>query len=481
MVTVSVAETLRPALSDYLDDFANCIKTIPSQRHFDTYVSGQIGPLERKTVEAIALDAGEAPRTLQQFLGMYRWDEDSLAQKVRDRVRDRHSDDSGIGIVDETGCPKSGDATVGVQSQYCGRSGKIDNCVVTVGLGYVRNGFYCLLDTQLFLPEDTWATDKALRDRAGIPDSVQYRPKWVIACELVEQSKADGVKMGWLTADALYGRCAGFRNRIASTGVKYVVEVPTSLFGWTKCPKVEAAGTVTEGGQTLKNARVTPGQREARRVDDFWKQLGRTRALYRIKDTTKGPQVWEVRWTRFHAREDDIPGAEQLLVIARNVITHETKYFLSSVTDAAVLGTILYVAFARWHVEKIFRESKGRVGFDHFEVRSYLAVKRHLILSAVSLLFLVEQTQRLQKESPLWTVPQVTMAIEAQLDDQLPRSERRRQLEKMVRKVNYYQRRYAIASDSHDQTQRQRLNDLGIDLTCAIHCSPPWESVVLHN
>lgn len=476
MVSVSDAATLKPALEEYIDDFADCIKTFPSKGHFGTYITGQTGPLERKTVEGIALEAGEPPRTLQQFMGMYRWNEDAVAERVRQRVRDKHSDESGVFQVDESGCPKTGDDTVGVQPQYCGRSGKVDNCVVTVGLGYVHDGFYCLLDTELFLPEHTWATDKALRKKAGIPDSIQYRPKWEIACELVERSKADGVKAGWLTGDSLYGRCAEFRNRIAAAGVKYVVEIPKGLFGWTKRPKVELEGAIVESGKTLKKARVAPGEKDARRVADLWKRGGQ-RAHYRIKDTTKGPQVWEARSTRFFARENGIPGPELLLIIARNVITGEYKYFLSNVIDATPLGTLLYVAFTRWHIEKIFRESKGRVGFDHFEVRSYLAVKRHLILSAVSLLFLVEQSQRLKRESPMWTVPQVAMAIEPQLDDQLSPSERKRQLEKTVRKINYYQRRYAIASESHDKTQRQRLRDIGIDLTCVIPCSPPWAQV----
>lgn len=477
MVTLADAETLRPALDSYLDDFTGCIKTHPSKRHLATYVSGQIGPLERKTAEGIALDAGEAPRTIQQFLGMYQWDEDALAGRVRHRVRDQHSDENGIAIVDETGVPKTGDNTAGVQHQYCGRSGKVDNCVVTVGLGYVYEGFYCLLDTELFLPEDTWGTDEQLRLKAGIPDEVLYRPKWVIACELVERSMAAGVKLGWLTGDALYGRCADFRNRIAAAQVKYVVEIPAGLFGWTKRPKVEPAGSVLETGKTLKHARVVPGEKEARRADELWERGGPTRTRYRVKDTTKGPQVWEVRSSRFYARENHIPGPELLLIIARNVITNEIKYFLSNVIDDTALGTLLYVAFTRWHIEKIFRESKGRVGFDHFEVRSYLAVKRHLIISAVSLLFLVEQSQRLKRDSPMWTVPQVTMVLESQLDDQLSRNERKKRLEKSLRKINYYQRRYAVASDSHDETQRRRLREIGIDLACVTQCSPPWEKV----
>jgi len=477
MVTVADTLTLKPALDDYLEDFADRIHTFPSKRHLGTYVSGQIGPLGRKTVEGIALEAGVAPRTLQQFLGMYRWDENSLAESVRHRVRDRHSDDNGVLVVDETGCPKTGACTVGVQHQYCGRTGKVDNCVVTVGLGYVHDGFYCLLDTDLFLPERTWGTEEELRSLAGIPETIKYRPKWVIACELVERSRADGVKLGWLTADALYGRCADFRNRIAAAGIKYVVDMPSCLFGWTACPKVEPAGKILDNGKTLKAARVAPGEKAARRADGLWDRGGPSHAQYRVKDTTKGPQIWDVRSTRFYPRENGLPGPESLLIIARNVITHEVKYFVSNVIDDTPLGTLLYVAFTRWYIEHIFKESKGRVGLDHFEVRSYLAVKRHLIISAVSLLFLVEQSQRLKKDSSQWSVPQVTMAIESQLDNTLTRTEQKNRLKKVVFKINYYQRRSAIASECHDDTQRQRLRDAGIDLRCAIACPPPWEKL----
>jgi SRSO17 transposase len=475
MVTVSDTLTLKPALDDYLEDFADCIHTFPSKRHLGTYVSGQIGPLGRKTVEGIALEAGVAPRTLQQFMGNYRWDEDAVAERIRHRVRDRHSDENGVLVVDETGCPKTGDSTVGVQHQYCGRSGKVDNCVMTVGLGYVHDGFYCLLDTDLFLPEHTWGNDDELRSLAGVPTAVEYRPKWVIACELVERSRADGVKLGWLTADSLYGRCAEFRNRIATADIKYVVDVPSGLFGWTSRPKVQPAGMVLESGKTLKIPRVAPGEKAARRADRLWDRGGPTHAQYRIKDTTKGPQIWDVRSTRFYARENDIPGPESILIIARNVITHETKYFVSNVVDDTPLGTLLYVAFTRWYIEHIFKESKSRVGLDHFEVRSYLAVKRHLIISAVSLLFLVEQSQRLKNDSPMWSVPQVTMAIEAQLDTALSRAETKRRLEKVVYKINYYQRRYAVSSDCHDDTQRRKLHEAGIDLRRVIACAPPWE------
>jgi SRSO17 transposase len=474
--TVAQMKSLRPALEQYLETFADCMTT-PSQRHLGTYVDGQLGPLERKTAEAIAVAAGEPPRTLQQFLGAYRWDEDAVAKKLRERVRDLHAGAGGIVIVDETGCPKSGDHTVGVQRQYCGRTGKVDNCVMTVGLAYVQGDFYCLLDTELFLPENTWGTNKELRLEAGIPDNVVYRSKWQIGCELVDRALLDGVKMAWLTADELYGRTAGFRNRIAASGLLYVVEIPSSLSGWTKRPEVTAE---RPSGKPLKHAHVLPGERSARQVAELWHRGGPSWEQYRVKDTTNGPQVWDVRETRFYAREDDVPGPEQRLIIAHNVITGEEKYFLSNALEAP-LGTILYVAFTRWYVEKTFLESKSRVGLDHFEVRTYTSVKRHLILSAVSLLYLVEETLRLKEQAPGWTIHQVREAIELQLDRDMSGRERDRQLAKLLRKLEYHHKRNAVASESHDGTQRERLHDKGVDLRSAIRCHAPWENVALCN
>ena len=145
--------------------------------------------------------------------------------------------------------------------------------------------------------------------------------------------------------------------------------------------------------------------------------------------------------------------------------------------DETPIGTLLFVAFSRWQIEKTFKESKNRVGYDHFEVRTYLAVTRHLILSTISLLFLVEQSLRLRKKAPGWTIPQVREAIKVQLDAEMSHKERRRLLENVIHKVKYYQRRSAVASKSHKKTQRKKLRTVEVDLRSAIRCPTPWEKV----
>ena len=378
---------LRPALDRFVTRFDDCIGTAPSRRHLRTYLNGQLGPLERKSIEPIALDASVHPRNLQEFLSIHRWDDRAVGRRLREIVRRDHSDENAIGVIDETSFPKKGTKTPGVQRQHCGATGKTDNCVVTVHLGYVARDFHAIIDGDLFLPEETWSQDRARCREAGIPDDVVYRPKWKIALELLCRSVGEGVPMRWLTADEGYGRCRDFRRAVAVMGLKYVVEIPASITGWTK-------------------RSLDAGAAKARPVSKLWRRGGPRWTKYQIKRTDKGPVVWEVRETRFFPRNDEEPGNEERLIILREVLTGELKYFLSNAPAEVPLRTLLLVAFSRWHIERLFEDGKGEVGFDHFEVRCYRSLVRHLVLTNLSLLFLCEQTSRLRGEkSVLDAVP----------------------------------------------------------------------------
>lgn len=390
--------SLRPALDRFVRQFDDCIKTQPSRDHLRTYLTGQLSLLERKSIEPIALDANVPPRTLQEFLSLYRWDDQGVGRRLRELVRRDHFDEKAIVVIDEVSFPKKGDQTAGVERQYCGATGKTDNCVVTVELGYVADDFHALLDSDLYLPEETWALDQERRRRAGIPQDVLYRPKWQIGLELLERSRAEGVPMAWLTADELYGRVREFRERITRQGMYYVVEIPVSLMGWVRKPEVEPAGTITASGRTLIKPRLLAGEKETRRVSRLWNRGGPSWTQYLIKTTDKGPVVWEVRETPFYPIHDDVPGMEERLVIAREVLTGEVKYFLSNAPAEVPLKILLYVAFSRWHIERLFEDAKGEVGFDHFEVRNYRSLMRHLVLTSLSLYFLCEQTDRLREK-----------------------------------------------------------------------------------
>ena len=386
-MNVQELKRLRPALNRFVEKFDDCIKTNPSRKHLRTYVNGQLGPLKAKSIEPIALDAGVSPRTLQEFLSIHRWDETAVKRRLRELVRMDHSDENGIGIIDETSFAKKGKKTAGVQRQHCGSTGKTDNCVVTVHLGYVARDFNAILDGDLYLPEETWSNNRQRCREAGIPDDVVYRPKWRIALELIERSLIEGVPMRWLTADEAYGRCREFRETVADLGLTYVVEIPSSITGWTK-------------------SRLERGETKARPVSKLWLRGGPTWKTYQIKRTNKGPVVWEVRETPFYPSSDGTPGKEERLLVLREVLTGEVKYFLSNASAEVPLKSLLFVAFSRWHIERLFEDGKGEVGFDHFEVRHYRSLMRHLVLTTLSLYFLCEQVQKFRGEkSVLVAIP----------------------------------------------------------------------------
>ena len=395
---VQVLRKLRRNLERFVRQFDDCVKTQPSRDHMRTYLNGQLGSLKRKSIEPIALEAGVPPRSLQEFLSIHRWDEAAVARRLREILVRDHTDPNAIGVIDETSFPKKGDKIPGVQRQYCGNRGKVENCVVSVHLAYVTPEFHALIDGDLYLPEESWAEDLHRRREAKIPDDVLYRPKTQIALDLLKRSGEQGVRLRWITADELYGRSKEFRDTVSDSGLSYVVEIPSSLSGWARMPRVEPPGTVLPSGRTTRKPRLAAGEKAARPVCKLWKRGGPSWQTYRVKETDKGPEVWHIRETGFFPNDEGVPGKESRLIIARHALSGEVKYFLSDVGPEVPLKTLLYVAFSRWHVERLFEDGKGQVGFHHFEVRNYTSLMRHLILTNLSLYFLCEQTTRLRGE-----------------------------------------------------------------------------------
>jgi SRSO17 transposase len=206
---------IRPALTEYLREFEPCMGHRPNRRHLDTYVCGQLSDLQRKSVEPIAEAAGVPPRTLQEFLSQFKWDDLGVIDRLQRRVARRHGHPHSIGIIDETGFHKQGCKTACVGRQYNGRLGKRDNCVVTVQLGYAAGDFHTLLDGVPYLPEDLW-DDPVRRAEAGIPNEIVYRPKWFIALEMIEHAQAVGVRFEWLAAAIGRRHCGNYTPKGSS-------------------------------------------------------------------------------------------------------------------------------------------------------------------------------------------------------------------------------------------------------------------------
>jgi SRSO17 transposase len=397
---------IKPALTEYLHEFDGCFGRV-SRRHLDTYVQGQLGPLVRKSVEPIADAAGTPPRTLQEFLSLLRWDEVAVRDRLQQRVARRHAHPHAVGLLDETSFPKKGTKTAAVQRQYCGAAGKTENCVVSVHLGYATPDFHTLLDGEVYLPEKTWHQDRERCRVAGIGDEVVYRPKWQIGLGQIRRAVLNGVRFAWLTFDEFYGGNGLFLRGLEALGQAYVAEVPTDFTVWTRPPEVlyRRRGRDPEGPPRprLKVKNNPPAQvRHILRSSPILRRV--PWETFHVKDGTKGPQVWEAKhlpvWRK---NEDGLPTRPYHVVIARRVLEPEVvKYFFSNAPEPAATETLLAVAFSRWKIERMFEDTKGELGMDHFEVRQWRSIRRHLILSAVSHLFLAEfhEEHRGKKSGP---------------------------------------------------------------------------------
>jgi len=394
---------LKPALTGYLKTFDGCMGRVTNRGHLETYVRGQLSDLERKSVEPIADAAGHSPRTLQEFLSMLRWDEEAVRDRLQQRVAQEHPHPHSVGVIDETSFAKKGTKTACVQRQYCGSLGKLENCVVSVHLGYAAGDFHTLLDGDVFLPKDTWDADRERCREAGIPDSVVYRPKWQIALEQIRRALSNGVRFTWLTFDEYYGGTPEFLRELEGLGLNFVAEIPKSFYGWTQPPEIlhrrHARDGRPESGRRrkpklkVKNAKV--GQ-----VCHVLKHSPRLRKVpwqkYRVKETTQGPLVIEAKRIPFWIKDQDgLPSRTYQLIVVRPVLhPDKVKFFLTNAPASVALEVLLLVGYSRWNIERVFEDTKGELGMDHFEVRKYRSVWRHLILTCVSHLFLAEFHQK---------------------------------------------------------------------------------------
>lgn len=324
------------------------------------YLCGLLSAVERKNCWQLAEQAGHTrPGPMQRPLRTARWNADDVRDDVRAYVVGHLRADGGVLIVDETGFLKKGRGSAGVQRQYTGTAGRIENSQVGVFLAYASSHGRALIDRRLYLPDHAWCEDAERRTRAGVPDHAQFATKPTLAGQMIAAALDAGVPASWATGDEAYGQDPGLRTLLEARGVGYVLAVACST-------RVRI-----NHGRTAVRADAAAD----RLPDAAWHRQSAGAGA-------KGPRYYDWAWI-----ETDTDGHRHLL-IRRNPTSGELAFYLCWSPQRVPLSELVRVAGTRWCIEECFQAAKGQVGLDHYQVRHWTAWHRHIILAMLALAFL---------------------------------------------------------------------------------------------
>jgi SRSO17 transposase len=335
---------------------------VEPRRHARDLVSGLLAGLGRANCWSIAEYAGHAgPGGLQHLLAAARWDADAVRDDLRGYVVDHLApSDPGraVLVVDETGDVKKGSQTVGVQRQYTGTAGRIENSQVAVFLAYTTPAGCAFVDRALYLPR-AWTEDADRMAAAGVPEEIAFATKPALACEMIGRALDAGVLVGWVTGDEVYGQDPALRRDLIGRGIGYVLAVS-------------------------RDHRVTTGIGTHRAVEIAGRLPRRAWQRLSAGSGAKGQRVYD--WAQVTLTGDG-PGQHRLL-LRRNRSTGELAFYCTWTPAPVRLARLVTVAGTRWRIEEGFQTAKELAALDEHQVRTWTSWQRWTILALLAHAFL---------------------------------------------------------------------------------------------
>jgi SRSO17 transposase len=321
------------------------------------YLLGLLSGAERKNSWVIAEQAGDlTPDGMQRLVNFYSWDADAVRDDLRGYVLNQLGDPSGVMVADETGFLKKGTKSAGVQRQYSGTAGRIENCQLGVFLTYVSREGRALIDRELSLPE-SWTADPDRCREAGIGEEVDFATKPELARRMLERARDAGALFSWFTADEAYGDNPGLRAWLEDQDINYVMAISCDQRFSTPTGRVRADAL----------ARMAPKR--------GWQRLSAGQG-------SKGQRLYD--WLFIDPGND----IHQLLIRRSISKPNELAYYIIHTNTPTPLVELVRVAGSRWGVEETFQFAKNETGLDHYQVRKYHAWYRHITLSMLAAAFL---------------------------------------------------------------------------------------------
>jgi SRSO17 transposase len=364
---------------------------VEPRRQARAYLMGLLAPVERKNGWQLAEAAGDAsPDRMQRLLNGARWDPRQVRDDLRDYVAEQFGEPGGVLIVDETGFLKKGTRSAGVQRQFSGTAGRVENCQLGVFLAYASSRGRALIDAELYLPK-SWASDRGRCAQAGIPDDVGFATKAALAMQMLGRALDAGVPAPWATADEAYGKDHRFRRFLEERKVGYVVAVPKS----------QSVGPGVGYGNT--GSRVDAVTADAH--EQTWKRLSAGAGA-------KGPRLYDWAMATLTPHPDDQVGGSsgfaRWLLVRRSLTPGEhgeleLAYYLCFGPADTTIDQLVAIADTRWAIEECFQSAKNEVGLDQYQVRRYDAWHRHITLAMLAHAYLAVTAATAPKVHPAWS------------------------------------------------------------------------------
>jgi SRSO17 transposase len=379
-VTVADLDTWQSEFEQVCARFERRWFRTESREHFQQYLQGLLAPLARKNSWTISEFTGERrPTAIQRFINLTPWDADGLRDEVRDYAMKHFADERAVLIADPTGFAKKGRKSAGVQRQYSGTLGRIDNCQIGTFLAYANTGGdRVLIDRELYMPEDSWCADPARRAEAHVPEEVTFatRPQQVQA--MIARAVAAGVPFAWFAADEEFGQNPGLRAYLEREQIAYCMAVPQTT-------DITTGNVSTAKGNTMRVAHLA-----ARLKPHDWQRraCGIGAKGFRVYD-------WAVIETALSGHR---------YVVRRNIADGELAYFHCFDPRGEGFSELVRIIGSRWPIEECFEAAKQEAGLDQYQFRLYHAWYRHITLAMVALAFLAVLRRTAKKgDSALWT------------------------------------------------------------------------------
>jgi SRSO17 transposase len=369
---VAAGHSIEPArwqqeLDGLLGRIAGRFGRVEPRRRVRAFVLGLLSELPRKNCWTIAEHAGHPnPDGMQHLLARAVWDEDAVRDDVRSYVVEHLGQDGAVLVVDETGDLKKGTTTVGVQRQYTGTAGRVENAQVAVYLVYATNAGHAVIDRELYLPR-SWTNDPQRCQAAGIPSEVGFATKPQLATAMICRALDAGVPAGWVTGDEVYGANPGLRAELEARQIGYVLAVG--------CDHRVGFGGTTQRADAL--LRQVPAR--------AWQQIS-------CGTGAKGDRLYQWAFLRLD-HHDQAAACGQAgthwLLIRRNHKTGELAFYRCYTPHPVPLGMLVRVAGSRWRIEECFQTGKGLCGLDQHQVRRWRSWYRWATLAMLAHAFLV--------------------------------------------------------------------------------------------